>query len=135
MMTPGKEVATKSAPAAGDATPLLAPWLAFVSAGFCFMAAGFRLTVDDLKMYESMNVELPAVLQLQIEWGAKLAVGFVLVGLGVLLLTRWHRRTGKLTAFARFVAHAGAIGLGAFSILVLYSAELIFTRLQQSLQQ
>jgi len=131
--------ATKDLPAplADLAPPLLPPWLAFVAAGFCFMAAGFRFTVDDQRMYESMNIELPYILQDELDAGIYLALVFVAGGLALLLFTRWHLRTSnpKLSKLARAILGAAAVGAMAVAILVLYSAELIFMRLQASLQQ
>jgi hypothetical protein len=115
--------------------PFLAPWLAFLAAGFCFIAGGFRLTANELRFYEFMNVELPWILEVQVDLGAKLGVAFVAVGLALLLLTQWQPRRGALVKLASALTHLAGVGAVLASVLILYSGDLIFLKLQIAYQQ
>ena len=144
MSTESKDAAGKlpPPPASTDTAqaPFLSPWLAFAAAGFCFIAGGFRLTADERLCYESMNVELPYVLEFQVEWGAKLGLALMAVGVAFMLLTRWTprmttpARKGVISA-ARLLTALGAVGAVLVSIGILRSGELIFETLQTSLAQ
>lgn len=142
-MSAENEVAAKKLPlpAPTGAAVLLTPWVAFPAAAFCFIAGGFRLTADEAYVYEAINIELPPILEWQIEWGAWLGLAFFAAGLAILLSTRlqWQLPASRVRA-AGHGAVLGCAGVGAVlaalvAIGVLWSGELIFTRFQLSLQQ
>jgi hypothetical protein len=115
--------------------PALLPlWVALATAGFCSIAAGYRFTSEETSLFESMNVELPTFVQLQLDAGSWLPAGLLAVGIGIACLAAVAPREA-IQKPLRPLAGALAGAAIAASLLVLVSSEIVFAKLTGALQQ
>jgi hypothetical protein len=111
--------------------------LTFVSAGLCFVSAGYLATTGSAwrDLYELVGVSLPFVSQFVIENPVGLPLGLIAAGMGVLGLTRVRIRDTDLNRAVSALGLLGAIGAGLFACGLLYTNTLVFEELQVALQQ
>jgi hypothetical protein len=115
--------------------PLLASWVAFLSAFVCFVVAGQLLTSRAGELYESLNVELPWVTNLMVEHPLALTATSIAWGLGLLAASRARMQSRRISPEGRLLLNAAAISSALVGVGLIYSSVLPMTRMHCCLTQ
>jgi hypothetical protein len=117
-----------------SARPLLGPWIGYASAFSAFIVAGQSLASEKAALYDSMNIELPVIVEVQAAYPIALAASFMAWGLLLLVLTRVPVRSPLwlIPRVGLFLAAFLSIPVG---VLLMWLNVRVLEAIQQSLGQ